>query len=325
MLTRSRLILGLCGLALAAPALPAVASPDDVPQATGTAPEAQPSAGAQPPIVLEPEAGAKPWSGYEPSAGAPSSSDPRPSSGYQPSSGSQPSSAFPLSSVYQPPSPYSSQPGAPRAVAEKDAPKPHHHKGLFGWRHCVECQRARVKKHDGVDIPAPPPAMAAMPVQGEMVVSGPVVTTEPRADVVMESQEAGYAVVGPAGDASAPGVAVVGGGAPTAEPTPIGVARGAQNPFADPRMAAMARHPGAGSYDASVVPTSIPSAPQAMNGPGHDRPHIIGHVLGLPQFGRLRRERQAKERQQHAAIAYGDPNQKVIDLPASMVYSKGEK
>ena len=35
-------------------------------------------------------------------------------------------------------------------------PQPHHHKGLFGRRHCVECQRADVKAHDGVDVPAPP-------------------------------------------------------------------------------------------------------------------------------------------------------------------------
>ena len=35
-------------------------------------------------------------------------------------------------------------------------PAPHHHKGLFGRRHCVECQRAYVKAHDGVDIAAPP-------------------------------------------------------------------------------------------------------------------------------------------------------------------------
>ena len=35
--------------------------------------------------------------------------------------------------------------------------EPHHHKGLFGRRHCVECQRAYYKARDGVDVPAPPP------------------------------------------------------------------------------------------------------------------------------------------------------------------------
>ena len=45
----------------------------------------------------------------------------------------------------------------PQAQAE-----PHHHKGLFGRRHCVECQRAYVKAHDGVDVPAPPPLEPGM-------------------------------------------------------------------------------------------------------------------------------------------------------------------
>ncbi len=99
--------------------------------------------------------------------------------------------------------------------------------------------------------------------------------------------------------------------------------QGRQNPWADPRMAAMSRRPGAGSYDASVVPTSIPPAPQAMSGPGHDRPHIISHVFGLPKLGWYRRQVEEKERRQHAAIAYGDSSQKVTDVPASMVYSNG--
>ena len=191
----------------------------------------------------------------------------------------------------------------------------------------MECQRARVKQHDGVDIPPPPTpaAMAGMGVQGEMVVTGPVVMSDSHGEVIQESQGGGFAVVGPGGDPSAPGVAVVGGSVPSAEPTPIGVARGGQNPWADPRMAAMPRRPGAGSYDASVVPSSIPAAPEAMSGPGHDRPHVISHVFGLPQLGRLRREREEQQRKQHAAIAYGDPNQKVTELPASMVYSNGSR
>jgi hypothetical protein len=283
MLTRSRLVLGLCGLALAVPALPAVASPDDGPSAAATAPVPQPAAGAQTPILLDP------------------------TSGYRPTSALQPQSA----------------PAPAPVVSQPAAAMPHRHKGLFGWKHCVECQRARVKQQDGVDVP-PPPGQPGMAVQGEMVMTGPVVITDSHGEVIRESQEGGFAVVGPGSDPSAPGVAVVGGSA-SAEPAPIGVARSVQNPWADPRMAAMSRPPGAGSYDASVVPSSIPAAPQAMSGPGHDRPHIISHVLGLPQVGRLRREREEKQRQQHAAIVYGDPNQKVNELPASMVYSKGSR
>src|SRR5208283_1730605 len=45
----------------------------------------------------------------------------------------------------------------------------HHHKGLFGWRHCVECQRAWAKKHDGVDVPPPPSTPAAAAMAGTIV------------------------------------------------------------------------------------------------------------------------------------------------------------
>ena len=48
-------------------------------------------------------------------------------------------------------------PAPPDVAAALKAQAPgHHHKGLFGWRHCVECQRAWAKKHDGVDVPPPP-------------------------------------------------------------------------------------------------------------------------------------------------------------------------
>ncbi len=130
----------------------------------------------------------------------------------------------------------------------------------------------------------------------------------------------GYAVVDGSGmmiaNANAPGYAVVGGVAPGDEPTPIGVSRSGQNP----RMAAAGRRAGAGGFDPSVVPTSIPPAQVALEGPGHDRPHVIGHLLGIPKFGAIRREREDKERQKHAAIAYDQPGAKVTELPASMVY-----
>ena len=45
----------------------------------------------------------------------------------------------------------------------------HHHKGLFGWRHCVECQRAMAKKRDGVDVPPPPSMMPAGVMAGQVV------------------------------------------------------------------------------------------------------------------------------------------------------------
>lgn len=219
--------------------------------------------------------------------------------------------------------------GQPEAQAQ---PAPHHHHGLFGRRHCVECQRAYVKARDGVDVPAPPPIEAGAMVhghsmaqasscptcQGNAVTAGPVMMADAHAP--------GYAVVGGAesmASAGAPGYAVVNETPLGGDPAPIGVSRSALATQGDPRMAAMGPRPGArGSYDPSVTPTSIPPAQVAMQGPGHDRPHIIGHLLGLPKFGQIRRDREQKERDKHAAIAYGDQAAKVTELPASMVYGK---
>jgi hypothetical protein len=205
-------------------------------------------------------------------------------------------------------------------------PAPHHHKGLFGRRHCVECQRAYVKAHDGVDVGAPPvlppgatiqgPVLAAQvstcgPCQGNGVVSGPI--------MMANGSAPGYAVVDGTGmmaNANAPGYAVVGGIASGEEPSPIGVSRAGQ----DPRMAAMGPRAGAGAMDPSVVPASIPPAQVALAGPGHDRPHVISHLLGIPKLGAHRRELEDKERQKHAAIAYDQPGAKITELPASMVY-----
>ncbi|MHB1558818.1 MAG: hypothetical protein ACYC61_15300 [Isosphaeraceae bacterium] len=121
------------------------------------------------------------------------------------------------------------------------------------------------------------------------------------------------------------GYAVVGGQpGPQADPTPIGVARGAYGSaaaMANPRMAQAMPRPGAGAFDPAVVPTSIPAAPTPMSGSGHNRPHVISHVFGIPKFGRLHEERADKKRQEHAAISYGDGS-KVTELPASMVYGR---
>jgi hypothetical protein len=160
-----------------------------------------------------------------------------------------------------------------------------------------------------------------MVYQGQTIVSGPVVMSGPPVEVVNGANGDGYAVVGPGVPGDGTGFAVVGG--PSAEPAPIGVARGTTNSWADPRMAAMPRRPGAGPYDPSVVPTGVPQAPSPMSGPGHDRPHIISHMLHFPKFGQHHQERLDRQREKHAAIAYGDPNEKVTELPASVVYGKG--
>jgi hypothetical protein len=223
--------------------------------------------------------------------------------------------AQPMSGAVQP------MMGAPlTSPAPAMASHDHHHHGLLGRRHCVECQRAHAKAADGVDVP-PPPGYAGVVTlaPGETLVSGPVVVSE-RVVASSDPNAPGYAVVG--GPEGVPGYAVVNGGAPGFDPTPIGMATAGNHAPTDPRMAAAMPRPGVGPYDPAVMQSSVPAAPAPMNGPGHNRPHVISHVLGLPMLGRHYQEHQAKKREQHAAIAYGDPNEKVTELPSSIVYGR---
>jgi hypothetical protein len=216
-------------------------------------------------------------------------------------------------------------PGDDQAVsapAGTQTQPPHHHKGLFGWRHCVECQRAYIKAHDGVDVPPPP--MFPIGAQGQVISSragncptcpggpvmmGQVANSDPNAP--------GYAVVGGEG----PGYAVVGEVAPGDAPAPIGVATSRQPGWGDPRTAGMGPRTGSGPFDPSVVPSSLPPAQVALPNPGRDRPHVISHLFGIPRFGEHWRAYEDKMRERHASIAYGQPDRPVTELPASVVYS----
>jgi hypothetical protein len=200
----------------------------------------------------------------------------------------------------------------------------HHHKGFFHRRHCVECQRAYVKAHDGIDVPAPPPLgageapgpAASHAIPGHMVdvQTGECLTCQGR--VVMPGPAAG-------GDPNAPGYAVVGDTMQGPEPAPIGMARGHQPSWAGARPAGA--QPGAGPYDPSVAQAGLPPAQVALAGPGSNRPHIISHLLGIPKFGYFRRRDEDKERQKHAAITYDQSASQVNELPASLVYGKDGK
>ncbi|QEH32548.1 hypothetical protein OJF2_10250 [Aquisphaera giovannonii] len=239
----------------------------------------------------------------------------------------------------------------PSAMAP--APK-HQHKGLFGSRHCVECQRARAKQRDGVDVPPPPATLPAGAIPGRVVHShgqaaapcaaceaaaaGGTVVMGPTTVVsgpvtVVEGLPAGHATVGgPAvADASAPGHAVVGPGMDAASmaaagPAPVGVSRAAM--AAAPRTAALGGRPGSSPYDPAVRATSIPPAQTGIEGAEPGRPRILGHLFGVSAMRRdfqdMRAARQNQGRDAHAAISYDDPNKAVTDLPASMVYGRGQ-
>lgn len=296
---RSRWVLGFCSLAMTAPAASSASAQVVATPFTPPPNAAAPLASAGTMIPLEQAPDSKP-------AMPPGMA------------GMPPGMAEPLSGSPYTPGSNPGQPSAPATASTASAPMPgHNHHGLFGHRHCVECQRARAKAADGVDIPPPPgyPGAPAM-VAGETVVSGPVVVGEPSAP--------GYAVVG--GPSDAAGFAMTEGGMPSSEPAPIGVARGsmggAPGALGDPRLAgAMARR-APGSYDPSVMPTSVPPPPAPMSGPGHNRPHIISHMIRPSMYLRRHQEREDRRREQHAAEAYGPDNQKVNDLPASMVYGR---
>ena len=281
MRVRSRWVLGFCGLAMSVPAASTASA--QVGQPYPIAPAGMAAAPGGAPVITLQQA-----------------SEPMP---VGPATGAAMAPAM------------AAPPAAPAA-----AQAPHHHHGLLGRRHCVECQRAHVKAVDGVDIPPPPgyPGAPGMAVGGP-VVSGPVVVREyyyPGGD----PNAPGYAVVG--GPEAAPGMVMVNGGMPGADPTPIGMARGGQNAPVDPRMAVAMQRPGGGSYDPAVMPTSVPPPPAPMSGPGHNRPHVISHLLGLPIVGKHHEERVEKRRERHSAEAYGDSNEKVTELPASVVYSR---
>jgi hypothetical protein len=156
-------------------------------------------------------------------------------------------------------------------------------------------------------------------VAGGTIVDGKCVACESQGGQVlmqgpmMVNNGPGRAVVG----GEAPGYAVVGEPMPGADPMPIGVVgsrlAGNAPPLANP----------AAARDAMLMPSSMSSNP--VTSPDHHRPHIISHAFFLDAIGkrsRFARERAREER--HASIPYGpQPEQKVTELPASMVYGRG--
>jgi hypothetical protein len=210
-----------------------------------------------------------------------------------------------------------------------NGPQHRHRRTLFGREIlCPDCQRAKVKAEDGVDIPPPPPLPSPDSVvqegrcehceQAGAVASGPVVSGPMRPGPVVSSPRVvqgndapGHAVVG--GDA--PGHAVVGGDPiVAAEPSPIGLAQSRVAAVGASRPAA--GRPGKGPSDRAVMPSGFtPIAPPESN-----RPHIIEHAFGLSAIGRrAREERERRAREKHASIAYDQKEPKVTELPASMV------
>ena len=163
--------------------------------------------------------------------------------------------AAPAVRAQAPASPYPSNP--PTAAQ----PAGHHHKGLFGYRHCVECQRAYVKAHDGVNVPPPPSALPPGAIPGAVVyqqgaaapgavvyqngAAAPVAAVHQHVAVAnggCAACQAGEVIVGPVTyiDQGAPGHAVVGGQVLMADAPGHAVVGGAMPgmPGFDPRRSA---------------------------------------------------------------------------------------
>jgi len=221
--------------------------------------------------------------------------------------------------------------------------------GLFRKRHlCPDCQRAELLAQ-GIQVPPPPATPRGVVMQSEpcprceeaaraaasapvaasaMTAAMPPISARPSgpAPAATAGNPPGSAVVGAA---SAPGYAVSGPMAPTAQPTPIGVVQADYSRMAPPtaaRPAAREGPSGGMTNDAlrngSMTP-QLPPPTTAVTGPPSRSPNILGHMLGLTALGRGRREAwERRRRENHASLSYDPPNQQVTELPASMVYGR---
>ena len=162
-------------------------------------------------------------------------------------------------------------------------PAPHRHHGLFGRRHCVECQRAYVKAHDGVDVPAPPPIETGAMMHGQV---------DGRTGELVSDLPGERGRDGTGHDRGCSCSRLRGGRWPGRDGERRcsrlrgrGRGRLGPRPGADRRLevgsGTLWRSPhgrdgpssgAGGSYDPSVVPTSIPPAQVAMEGLEHERP-----------------------------------------------------
>jgi hypothetical protein len=198
-------------------------------------------------------------------------------------------------------------------TAPAPAKAPHKHRwSLFGGeRLCAECQRAKVKAKDGVDVPPPPPLPGPAVNGGACVACG--TPTQ-----VMASH--GNVTVSPMMPGTAPGMASVGG-------DPVGYAAVGNDPapigMYEPRLAAAApvRGPAGAQRDSAVTASGY--SPTTVSPMPSNRPHVLSHLLGVSAIGRDAREaRERRREEKHASIPYGTQTSAVNDVPAKVVYGR---
>jgi hypothetical protein len=181
-----------------------------------------------------------------------------------------------------------------------------------GPRLCANCLAAQQQANGGV---APPPMMVVNGGCATCQQGGqPIYVTS--APVYQQGGQPMYVTSAPGYATTAPGMTIVG------EPTPIGVVQASYQPAGAAASSAPGRAvvgPGSTPYN----PATMPASPNLVGSDhGHNQPHVVGHMLGLRRFGGLREARQAREKENHASIPYGDNGRQVTELPASMVYGR---
>lgn len=160
-------------------------------------------------------------------------------------------------------------------------------------------------------MPEATPGCASCQVAANADAGGMIVATVP-----MATEAPGHASVGPK---QAAGSARV-GGAVSAEPEPMGVMQTNYNAGGPAPMGGGMSAPGRASVGGGGG--GLPSQSGPIRPPVHNRPRIIGHLFGLPNFGTLSAEQQARKQSAHAAIRYDNLSPTVNELPSSMVYGR---
>jgi hypothetical protein len=124
----------------------------------------------------------------------------------------------------------------------------------------------------------------------------------------------------------APGYSVLSSSVVASDPMPIGVMRTSYNTQESnaPGYATVGPVPGRGPQAAPTAPqpAMTSSGMDFVSPPRHKRPHILSHLFGLDAFGHRREMIEAERKSDHAALRYGQTNEAVTELPASLVYGQ---
>jgi hypothetical protein len=175
---------------------------------------------------------------------------------------------------------------------QQGQPKVKRHKHWYrSVRVCPNCMAAQQAANGGQPLTGPPMVVAGVPG-------------------CAGCEALAAAVPHPAAGGMDQGYAVAGGG----DPAPVGVMQASFSPSSG----------GAPGYAVAGGAQQLSNSPAPFAGPipGHNRPHIISHILFMPTSGGWWAEQKEKKRAAHAAIPYGTESASVTEVPANVVYGR---